>query len=65
MGGKSTFLRQCALITILAQIGCFVPAISAKIGIADSVFSRVGASDDLARNKYAYFATFGSFDLIY
>ena len=49
MAGKSTFLRQNALITILAQMGCFVPAKSANIGIVDQIFSRVGASDDLAR----------------
>ena len=49
MGGKSTFLRQNALIAILAQMGSFVPAGSAHIGIVDRLFSRVGASDDLAR----------------
>lgn len=49
MGGKSTFLRQNALITILAQVGCFVPAKYAKIGLVDKIFSRVGAADDLYR----------------
>ncbi|MGE3781916.1 MAG: DNA mismatch repair protein MutS, partial [Alphaproteobacteria bacterium] len=49
MAGKSTFLRQNALIAILAQIGAFVPARSARIGIVDRLFSRVGAADDLAR----------------
>ena len=49
MAGKSTFLRQNALIAILAQTGSFVPAQSAKIGIVDRLFSRVGAADDLAR----------------
>ncbi len=49
MAGKSTFLRQNALIAILAQIGSFVPAKSAHIGVVDRLFSRVGASDDLAR----------------
>ncbi|MFT1849186.1 MutS-related protein, partial [Vibrio cholerae] len=48
MGGKSTFLRQNALIAILAQIGSFVPAEAAQIGVVDRLFSRVGASDDLA-----------------
>ena len=51
MSGKSTFLRQNALIVLLAQIGSFVPATSAKIGIASQLFSRVGASDDLARGR--------------
>ncbi|MFW9945244.1 MAG: DNA mismatch repair protein MutS [Candidatus Odinarchaeota archaeon] len=49
MAGKSTFLRQVALICIIAQMGCFVPAKSAKIGIIDQIFTRIGASDDLAR----------------
>ncbi len=48
MGGKSTYMRQIALIVILAQIGSFVPAKSAHIGVADRVFTRIGASDDLA-----------------
>ena len=48
MAGKSTFLRQNALITILSQIGSYVPAESAHIGIVDKLFSRVGASGDLA-----------------
>nr|WP_297172429.1 DNA mismatch repair protein MutS [uncultured Agathobaculum sp.] len=48
MAGKSTYMRQVALITIMAQIGSFVPASSAHIGVADRVFTRVGASDDLA-----------------
>lgn len=48
MGGKSTYMRQVALITIMAQIGSFVPAKSAHIGVADRVFTRIGASDDLA-----------------
>ncbi len=54
MGGKSTFLRQNALIAILGQIGSFVPADSAHIGIVDRLFSRVGASDDLARGRSTF-----------
>lgn len=54
MAGKSTFLRQNALIAILAQAGCFVPAQSARIGIVDKVFSRVGAADDLARGRSTF-----------
>lgn len=54
MGGKSTFLRQNALIAILAQTGSFVPAASAHIGVVDRLFSRVGASDDLARGRSTF-----------
>jgi len=54
MAGKSTFLRQNALIAVLAQAGCFVPAKSARIGIVDRLFSRVGASDDLARGRSTF-----------
>ncbi|GAB4360336.1 MAG: DNA mismatch repair protein MutS [Oricola sp.] len=54
MGGKSTFLRQNALIAILAQTGSFVPAGSAHIGVVDRLFSRVGASDDLARGRSTF-----------
>tara|TARA_R100000005_G_scaffold94905_1_gene74415 strand:+ start:12270 stop:14897 length:2628 start_codon:yes stop_codon:yes gene_type:complete len=54
MAGKSTFLRQNALITILAQMGAFVPASSAHIGIVDRLFSRVGAADDLARGRSTF-----------
>jgi DNA mismatch repair protein MutS len=54
MAGKSTFLRQAALITILAQTGSFVPAGAAHIGVVDRVFSRVGASDDLARGHSTF-----------
>ncbi|MFX0043708.1 MAG: DNA mismatch repair protein MutS [Candidatus Hodarchaeota archaeon] len=49
MAGKSTYLRQVALICIIAQMGCFVPAKSATLGIIDQIFTRIGASDDLAR----------------
>jgi DNA mismatch repair protein MutS len=54
MGGKSTFLRQNALIVVLAQSGSFVPARSAHIGIVDRLFSRVGAADDLARGRSTF-----------
>jgi DNA mismatch repair protein MutS len=54
MAGKSTFLRQNALITILAQIGSFVPAKAAHIGVVDRLFSRVGAADDLARGRSTF-----------
>ncbi len=54
MAGKSTFLRQNALLAILAQMGSFVPAASAHIGIVDRVFSRVGASDDLSRGRSTF-----------
>ena len=54
MGGKSTFLRQNALIMLLAQAGSFVPATSATIGLADRLFSRVGASDNLARGRSTF-----------
>ncbi|RTL53782.1 MAG: DNA mismatch repair protein MutS [Bradyrhizobiaceae bacterium] len=54
MAGKSTFLRQNALIALLAQIGSFVPASRAKIGVVDRLFSRVGAADDLARGRSTF-----------
>lgn len=54
MSGKSTFLRQNALIAILAQMGAYVPATSAHIGLVSQVFSRVGASDDLARGRSTF-----------
>lgn len=54
MAGKSTFLRQNALIVILAQMGAFVPANAARIGIVDRLFSRVGAADDLARGRSTF-----------
>ena len=54
MAGKSTFLRQNALIAILAQIGAFVPADTAEIGVVDRLFSRVGAADDLARGRSTF-----------
>jgi len=54
MGGKSTFLRQAALIAVLAQSGAFVPASRARMGIVDRLFSRVGASDNLARGRSTF-----------
>jgi DNA mismatch repair protein MutS len=54
MAGKSTYLRQNAVIAILAQIGAFVPAKSARLGIVDALFSRVGAADDLARGRSTF-----------
>jgi DNA mismatch repair protein MutS len=56
MAGKSTYLRQAALIVIMAQIGSFVPASDAKIGIVDKIFTRIGASDDLSRGVSTFLA---------
>ena len=54
MAGKSTYLRQNALIALLAQTGSFVPAAKARIGVVDRLFSRVGAADDLARGRSTF-----------
>jgi DNA mismatch repair protein MutS len=54
MAGKSTYLRQVALITLMAQIGSFVPAVHARVGLVDRIFTRVGADDDLARGMSTF-----------
>jgi len=54
MGGKSTYLRQCALIVILAQMGSFVPARAARLGVVDRIFTRIGAADNLARGRSTF-----------
>jgi DNA mismatch repair protein MutS len=54
MAGKSTFIRQVALITLLAHTGSFVPAAAARIGLVDRIFTRIGASDDLARGQSTF-----------
>ena len=54
MAGKSTYMRQVAIITLMAQMGCYVPAKSARIGVVDKIFTRVGASDDLASGQSTF-----------
>jgi DNA mismatch repair protein MutS len=54
MAGKSTYIRQVALLTLLAQMGSFVPARAATIGMADRIFARVGASDELSRGQSTF-----------
>ena len=54
MAGKSTYIRQVALITLMAQVGCWVPAKACRLGLVDRIFSRVGASDDLARGNSTF-----------
>lgn len=56
MGGKSTFLRQCAIICLLAQIGSFVPADKAELGLVDRIFTRIGARDDIVRDRSTFMA---------
>lgn len=55
MGGKSTFLRQAALLVIMAQIGSFIPAKSAELGVVDRIFTRIGAGDDLASGQSTFY----------
>ncbi len=59
MAGKSTLMRQVALVVLMAQIGCFVPATRARIGLVDRLFVRVGASDDLARGQSTFMVEMG------
>src|SRR6202012_2919591 len=54
MGGKSTYLRQAALLVVMAQSGCFVPAERARLGVVDRIFTRIGASDNLARGRSTF-----------
>jgi DNA mismatch repair protein MutS len=54
MGGKSTYLRQAALLVVLAQLGCFVPARSLRFGLVDRIYTRIGASDNLARGRSTF-----------
>ncbi|MDO4570344.1 MAG: DNA mismatch repair protein MutS [Planctomycetia bacterium] len=54
MAGKSTYIRQVALLTLMAQIGCYIPAKEARIGLVDQIFTRVGASDELARGQSTF-----------
>ena len=55
MGGKSTFLRQTCIATIMAQVGCYVPAEKCELSVVDRVFTRIGASDRILENKSTFF----------
>ncbi len=54
MGGKSTYLRQAALLTVMAQCGCFVPAERMRLGLVDRIYTRIGASDNVARGRSTF-----------
>ena len=56
MGGKTTFLRSIAICIILAQMGSFVPASNAHIGVIDKIFSRVGSADDIVNNRSTFYS---------
>lgn len=64
MAGKSTYLRQTALLTLMAQIGSFLPASSAEIGLVDRIFTRIGASDDIARGQSTFMVEMNETSLI-
>ncbi len=64
MAGKSTYLRQTALLTLMAQIGSFLPAASAEIGLVDRIFTRIGASDDIARGQSTFMVEMNETSLI-
>jgi DNA mismatch repair protein MutS len=54
MGGKSTYLRQAALLVVMAQCGCFVPAERMRLGLVDRIYTRIGASDNVARGRSTF-----------
>jgi DNA mismatch repair protein MutS len=64
MAGKSTYLRQVALLTLMAQIGSFLPVASAEIGLVDRIFTRIGASDDIARGQSTFMVEMNETSLI-
>lgn len=64
MAGKSTYIRQVALLTLMAQIGCFLPVSQAEIGLVDRIFTRIGASDDLSRGQSTFMVEMNETSLI-